>query len=196
MGTLLLAALLIAMGVIAKTSIAITVAAILVVGSLGFWLLLAIASIGILVSLEYDHEGEAFMSLLVMLAALQLFSGVDIIGFFRSDLRVLALLAMLYFVVGTLWSFFKWFLFVKDQRKAYDEDLAEWDKTGDKRSKPKPNVPQAKENKSRITAWMSFWPWSCFWFLINDPIRRAFRAIFDYLQTRYQMIADKAFSGT
>ena len=56
-------------------------------------------------------------------------------------------------------------------------------------------IPQVGEQKARIMGWMTFWPWSVLWFIVNDPIRRAFHAIFDWFHTTYQRMADKAFEG-
>lgn len=56
--------------------------------------------------------------------------------------------------------------------------------------------PSASENKERIIRWMSFWPWSLTWTLINEPIKKAFRAIYRRIQKLLQSIADKAFKGT
>jgi hypothetical protein len=55
-------------------------------------------------------------------------------------------------------------------------------------------VPQAKNEKARITRWMSFWPMSALWTLINDPIRRAFEEIYHLISKALQEISDAAFA--
>jgi hypothetical protein len=54
--------------------------------------------------------------------------------------------------------------------------------------------PRAVNNKARITAWMSFWPYSLVGTLLNDPVRRLFNAIFSWVKGLYQKMADAMFS--
>ena len=35
-----------------------------------------------------------------------------------------------------------------------------------------------EENKSRIISWMTYWPWSMLWTILNDPIRKIMKQIF------------------
>jgi len=54
--------------------------------------------------------------------------------------------------------------------------------------------PVATDNKAKITAWMAFWPCSVISTLLNDPIRRLFRYLFNLLKSLYQKMADAVFS--
>lgn len=57
------------------------------------------------------------------------------------------------------------------------------------------HVPLASEHKARIMTWMSYWPWSAAWTLVNDPVRRMFRAIYHEIAGQLQRIADRAWKG-
>lgn len=59
-----------------------------------------------------------------------------------------------------------------------------------KRSISKPLV---AKNKSRIVSWMTYWPWSGLWTLINDPVRRFFNWSYTKLSGTLQQISDSAF---
>ncbi len=54
-------------------------------------------------------------------------------------------------------------------------------------------IPSAVNNKARIMMWMTWWPWSALWTLLNDPIKRAFRALFQALKARFQKMSEYAF---
>lgn len=54
-------------------------------------------------------------------------------------------------------------------------------------------VPSPRDHKARIMIWMAWWPWSMLWTLLNDPIKRLFRAIYRALLTRLQKISERAF---
>jgi hypothetical protein len=55
--------------------------------------------------------------------------------------------------------------------------------------------PQAREHKSDIMLWMTYWPFSCLWTIINDPIRKIFRTIYTHIATSLQKISDRMFKG-
>lgn len=46
--------------------------------------------------------------------------------------------------------------------------------------------PQASENKRRIMAWISAWPFSMVWYLIDEPIKQ----IFEWMKGTYQRISN------
>lgn len=54
--------------------------------------------------------------------------------------------------------------------------------------------PSLNDHKSTILTWMTFWPASLLWTLLNDPIRAAFRHIYISLSRTLQAISDHAFS--
>lgn len=53
--------------------------------------------------------------------------------------------------------------------------------------------PRAAHNKSRIVAWMSFWPFSMVGTVLNDPIRRMFNWAYNLLSSLYQRMSDYVF---
>lgn len=55
--------------------------------------------------------------------------------------------------------------------------------------------PEYSQSKDRITGWMIFWPWSCLWLVINDPVRRFFGWVYETLGGLYRSIADSAWEG-
>lgn len=50
--------------------------------------------------------------------------------------------------------------------------------------------PKASKNKSRITAWACYWPFSFIGTLLNDPVRRLFNFLFNQFKALYQHLAD------
>ena len=53
--------------------------------------------------------------------------------------------------------------------------------------------PMASRCKGKIVAWMTYWPWSALWTLINDPVRRFFSWAYGQLSGMLQGISDRAF---
>lgn len=54
---------------------------------------------------------------------------------------------------------------------------------------------KVREHKSLILAWMAYWPASLVWTMANDPVRRAFEAVYDRIGGSMQRMSDRKFSG-
>lgn len=54
--------------------------------------------------------------------------------------------------------------------------------------------PMVSQNKGRIISWMTYWPWSGLWTLINDPIRRTFRFLYSRISSTLQRMSDRIFA--
>ena len=54
--------------------------------------------------------------------------------------------------------------------------------------------PAAAENKLRITGWITYWPWSALWTIIDEPVRKSVKYVWDRLASTYQRMSDKAFA--
>lgn len=55
--------------------------------------------------------------------------------------------------------------------------------------------PQASNNKALITTWITHWPVSMIWTLINDPIKKLINHIFEFIKSAFQSISDKMFKS-
>lgn len=53
--------------------------------------------------------------------------------------------------------------------------------------------PLVSDHKARILTWMSYWPWSCLWTLLNDPIRKLFKHIYYRIKGTLQKMSDRVF---
>lgn len=56
--------------------------------------------------------------------------------------------------------------------------------------------PQANNHKALITTWITHWPVSLIWTLINDPIKKLINHIFESIKSVFQKISDKVFEST
>lgn len=56
--------------------------------------------------------------------------------------------------------------------------------------------PQANNHKALITTWITHWPVSLVWTLINDPIKKLINHIFESIKSVFQRISDKVFEST
>lgn len=185
-------------------------ATMFVFGSFWFWILVVAGALLVVYFIDGvdDRNGEsdpfyvsgATITLLVVLLILQFLSDVRPFTYVYHHPLSALLFVLGYLIAGVLWSFVKWYSYLRNWSDKYKREKAEYF-ARPKNDSPdgrdywnrlhRGTLPTAKENKSRIIAWMSYWPWSLIWTFINDPIKRAFRALYRELQQTYQRIADK-----
>jgi hypothetical protein len=186
------------------------------VGSIGFWLLLLVETVLLVALIERNKGAFATLSLAATLLLLHFLGDLNVYGFVvQHPLTLLAGVAG-YFAAGTCWSVAKWWLYVRDQRSRYDELRYDFcqehrlDGTIPEELQPrwlevlaaanangrKVEVrPQARRHKGQVLTWMTYWPWSLVWTVINDPVRKAFLEIYRHMHDHLQAISDRAFRG-
>lgn len=160
---------------------------------------------------ENEHEIWAALCLGITVYAGYHF-GVPVILFLANNPVKIAELTLIYFVMGACWGSLKWVSFVYeelDKFKAYkrgwlrdhgiehglvvpDNLIGAWKDNSQYRFKTN-IVPQISEHKGDFTAWMTYWPFSLVWTLINDPIRRIFKAIYRRMASTMQKVSDRIF---
>ena len=168
-------------------------------GTFWFWLMAVIVFFAITALVEID-EGNGWGAFFVS------FAFVALLYFFGSKEPIESMLSYvvnnpfptlmivgLFFLFGAAWSIAKWFFFLKAERKKQWEDHVEYNKHAleDRKREWKPNVPTARRNKSLILMWISWWPFSMVWTLLDNPLRKAFNAIYDNLEQTYDRMAER-----
>lgn len=53
--------------------------------------------------------------------------------------------------------------------------------------------PAASQNKSKIISWISHWPISMLWTLLNDPIKKLLNYIFECIKNVFQKMSNRIF---
>lgn len=137
----------------------------------------------------------------------------------HGDLLIASAIA--YFIVGTGWAVTKWWFHVnklgriaRDVKsrifKKNDIDVSQTDINYQIHSKMMEEIkkrigpyskycvdeipPKVSEHKGLIIAWMTWWPISAVWTLINDPIVRLFTSIYHGIADTLQRMSDNAFA--
>lgn len=195
---------------------------IFIIGSPFFFILVSVVFLLILAAIEYEKPGLASLSLLATFWCLGYWGDFNVISAARLY-PVQAVFALVgYFLIGVLWTVGKWWFFVTGRRAKYDELKAQYieeklnlprdshripdDKKADlqtfiqrKGSYYGGDItvrPKAREHKSRIMTWLTYWPWSMFWTLLSDPVKRIWKWSYDRLQTIFESISSRAYRGT
>lgn len=190
------------------------------VGSLAFWLLLLAEFILLLALVEYEKPGLGFISIVSVGFLLKVLADVNIFTFAVQYPWHAGLGALGYFVIGTIWAIFKWYFFVREKREKYVTAKAEYEKSPEKPYQrergaaevtdfPTPweksmarslllnskhgIMPLPGDNKSRILMWLAYWPWSAFWTLVNDSVKKVYKFIYENITGILTRISQAAF---
>ena len=180
-------------------------------GTVWGWITLVAAYIIITALVENDKGVWAFIAVLTSIFLLCKMHLGDAFHFIIANPGKVALLVLGYFVVGTIWGIVKWFLYVNRELERYNEKKSTWlqneklkaIETSEQALEFKKFLgysgvdiaPKARSHKSDIMLWMTYWPFSCLWTIINDPIRKIFRTIYANIAQSLQAISDRMFKG-
>ena len=157
--------------------------------------------------------GGAFGLVIATLLLLQYFTKLKVLTWIVSNPALTLVLFTGYVLVGVGWSLIKWTSLLLDWRSNHQDRLKSITKeikelsarkvATDTKAEDIPRIdinlqgakdrlssslPTASENKSRITAWIAYWPWSLIWTFAMDYITRFFQHIFQMLETSYNNI--------
>lgn len=157
-------------------------------GTVWFFVLLCVASIAIIVSTELDEPKSWGFWIMGITIGLLYFGGnaesfKSLLTYISQNPGQIILFIAQYLLLGTVWSFIKWYFYLVDRKEYYTKHDYGYNKSDF----------TVGENKERIMNWMIYWPLSAFWTMINHPVRRAFKWIFNSFEKQYQVISDKVF---
>lgn len=176
----------------------------IVIGGAVFWLLIAAFFIATEITVAQESNlGVVWLTLLVL--TLAVISPFNLFVWIWYHLITTAWIVAVYLVSGAIWGFVKWYFYVLNSRdyvKTNETRLRAGWSTSSQNAKPFTNyliehnyIPQAKEKKSLISVWMFWWPFSIFWTVFNDIIRRGYNWVITKYITVFQRINNHVFKG-
>lgn len=161
-----------------------------------FWFLIVIIGCFVIWSIEKDSWGGATASTLIGAMLLWYFSGMpNPFPLLYDHWQTYVAFVVLYIVIGAVWGVAKWWFFLQNAADEYEARRgplqAEWNGFSEDRKSRQPYVawlqtyygfpPSIAKHKGDFTTWMVWWPFSAIWTLLNDPLKRLYRAIYQYL---------------
>lgn len=173
--------------------------------ALGLWPLIVIAavSIAIIATLDHEEEGWATAAAIVGVALVLWIKRTNPWPWITAHTAAILWGAAVYFVAGVAWAFVKWCFYLLRKRDELEEGLrvataglSSAEAVKGKRAEILRHFhpPKAAGSKARIIGWMAYWPWSAAWTLLNDPVRRLWRAIYARLATTFEKISARVFA--
>lgn len=181
-------------------------AAALAFGTVGFWIFSVAVVIAMLTCINFQKGAGATVVAIGTILAFQFWGGYDIFGYVRHNPMATAYIVGAYAIAGIAVGIFKWWRYVRNNLGKYQEAKAEYladnGKTeGWARYRELGNYngikfifePMARRHKAAITMWMTYWPLVLIWTVINDPVRKFFKAAYERLSGMLESISKNAF---
>lgn len=180
-------------------------AEVLAFGTFWFWVLVTAEFVVLLACMNWDNGFAATVSLGIVLGLMYWFGDLsDAMRWAVGHPYHIAGVIAGYGGVGAGWAIAKWWLYVHDRvdeyrrmKSIYMADGKATDETwrAFAGTKPWAKAPLASDNKAKIVRWISFWPASMLWSLVDDFVRRVAIAIYNFIAEHLQGMSDKAFEG-
>ena len=179
---------------------------LIIFGTIWFWTLLSVVAILIIWFLEdainyektYRDTGGGTKVTMTILAFLTLYfffgskeQFVQALYYIKGNPGTIILSIASYVVIGVIWSIVRWYFYLQGFKIHYI-----------RKNGPTKNgisfrgIPKGADNKNRILTWMSYWPFSMFWTIINEPFRKVFRYIYSKIEGIYDKMAKSVFSDS
>ena len=181
------------------------------VGSLLWWLLTAVFVIGLCWSMAAESGFGATVCVIIYVLFLQFICHVNIFGLASTNPLTFISVILSYLAVGVIWSFAKWYFYLSNFVDKYKEARMDWltnkmrgsaislftqvpDELKEEWKEHVKNSygilerPSVSQNKARIARWITYWPASLIWSVIDDMLKAIVKRIIAVLDSWYQGI--------
>lgn len=154
--------------------------------SLWFWISV-IAFIIVMTAAAQESHALGSITIITAILLLQYLCNVDIFNYCKLNAGRIALYSIVYFPIGIVWSFAKWYFYLQEVKRELIENRIDfyYSKCVKK--------PTAKDNKERITIWIGYWPFSILWTLMNDFVTKITKAIYNKIAGLFDKMSDNVF---
>lgn len=196
---------------------------LLTFGTLWFWLVTVAVFIAITAFVECEKTVAAGFCLIATLVAFYLCGNGGMLTWVKDNPLHLLYYFLTYLGVACVWGVIKWTLFVHGENDKYNDAKAKFLKDNDATEMTQAlkekwtehakegsysryssyegvkfifPAPEARDHKGRVIGWMTYWPWSLFWTMINDPIRKLMRFLYNRISGLLNKISKHAYRDT
>ena len=190
----------------------------------GWWILTGLYVIWAFILSDKDCWEWVIGSMFIYFVYIVLLSGLNVFQYATEKPLHITIFIVAHFILGFIWSFPRWWLYVREKAERAREDKEKYMK---EKMPKKPEIktehdenvikahekeckaiednwyranfgnkkPIVKENVNRIVSWIIYWEFSFIRSLLRDIVHRMWRQIVLRFSKVYQKMSDKAFVG-
>ena len=156
-----------------------------------FWALFLIEILLLTILVETEYPATSFLSIILFIFFLWWLADIPVWKWIKDNPLTLLKYFSYYIGLGIIWSFCKYYFLLKSTKNSIEKYKTSWNKMKDVDKKHYTSFKEYykendyryggnisfKKTNTKFALWAIFWPTSCIWTLLNDPIRK----IFNYL---------------
>lgn len=176
-------------------------------GTMWFWILSGIWIILLMIFVDREEIWYSFWSVIGYLGLITLFGDVDVFSWLKDHPTDTFRIVILYMIIGVIWGVMKFYFYnskfqrrieslkkdfiaqyspanvERDDAALPSEDMKrEWDKyRNNYLTYTERDQLILGKQASKVIFWISYWPVSSFWTILNDPLRRFGELMFNLL---------------
>lgn len=170
-----------------------------------FWVGCAATLIAVAISVEYENGPVATLCLAIGAAAVCLLTKFNPWSWVVTHQMLVAQIVGAYFLIGAFWGIARYWFFLKGVQQALQEfkenrkisgQLSDGERSDFISSQRYVRTlpPRVSDSRDRILVWMTYWPLSMPWTLINEPVKRFFRYVYFTIAAKLQAMSDRMFT--
>jgi len=171
-----------------------------IVGGMWFWVLLVIDFMLLVYFVEDDSAGFAFVTVVVLFACLMFLGDFNVLSWLRENPKQFGYYLIMYIPAGIVYSIVKYLMFLTDIRRKITKTISEYldrvkvEKEDDLSVAQKGELAKKlnyhnisfSESTRRVVFWMTYWPWSAFWTILNNPLRWLYEEVAELLKKSFK----------
>lgn len=192
-----------------------------VFGTFWFWLLAAVALVGMFWSISKEAGGWASFVLLAFFTILALFGTFNVVSYSWNHPLHAAMVVGIYLLGGVPWATAKLWIWGKNLRDDLEEiqedwlqgkgynrktlttgQIEEWNNSIAKKDFTQSIgntdgevTPKIRNHKSKVISWMIYWPVSLLWTLFKDALKRLWSAVYHAIARKLQGVLNSVFKN-
>ena len=179
------------------------IGAMFVFGTIGWWVFFGLLWFILMILAEGERAGWSWILVIAFIAGMEFIGDAQIISTFTSNIPKYLMYFALFFVIGIVWAYIKFSLKMMVVKKAGEAAEIAWNEIPEddnrKKNKSEDKIEELKsayitnrmdaanaykgrdlsKYRKSIVTWITCWPPSVLWTLLDDPIRKLGRWIYD-----------------
>ncbi|MEI6672352.1 MAG: hypothetical protein WCL02_03105 [bacterium] len=165
----------------------------LLYGTTWFWITILISIICIIRLVEFNDDDDdthnywAGMIIVLTMVLLAIFGNWEstkkIFLFIQDNPFTIFGEVLLYIIIGIIWSFFKWYMYLKPIRDCFRKQ----------EKVEKDEIPKFDNNISQVICWMMYWPFSALWTLTHNLFKDIYKFLAEKLKGLYESMINRMF---
>ena len=160
--------------------------------------------------LEDESPGFAFMATLIFFALIQFCSDFSFFQWINLNTGTIIKWGLAYIVIGVGYGVLKYIMYLTDKKRSWDRVFGQFVHNNKLPVKTTINevpeelkykcfkymkkelgytaLPDLSTSTKHIVFWMSYWPWSAFWTILNNPLKWIFQYFSDKLSRLFRRL--------